>query len=315
MSLPDYQPMLATRRDEPFSAKGWWFEPKWDGVRTLLRFDGESVRLRSRAGNDVTHKYPEITAPPLVRPAVLDGEVVAFDDAGRPSFERIQSRMTQLYPGAVAEARSRVPVTFVAFDLLFDGEELIDRSLAERRERLAALDLNPPFVVTHGLDDDGEVLWQAAGEHGFEGIVAKRHGSPYQPGVRSPDWLKIARVLRMRTVVAGYTGGGGGRTDSFGSLLVGLWADDGLRWVGAVGTGFSHEDLRRIKEALDQQRVDECPFVARPQVSGPITYVEPKLVALVGYKELTSAGRLRAPRFLGFVATDPAEVTWAAETS
>ena len=163
----------------------------------------------------------------------------------------------------------------------------------------------PPVVIGDAVRGDGPALWEAVRERGMEGIVAKRLDSPYRPGVRSPDWRKIANVPTMRAVVGGFTPGEGGRSRTFGSLLLGLWRGDDLRWIGSVGTGFGDSELIAIRSALDKMTRPVAPFAADPDLP-PATWVEPVLVASVGYREWTTAGRLRHPRFRGFT-DDPAQ--------
>ncbi len=305
--------MLAVRWEAPFAGDNWGFEIKWDGVRTVLYTDAGAVRLRSRAGNDTTATYPELTRFDPGRPMILDGEVVALDEAGRPSFERLQQRMNVSAPALVATKAADVPITYVVFDLLYDGEPLLELPWRERRDRLAAVDLPAPFVRSEPVDRDPEPLWRFVNERGIEGIVAKRLASPYRPGTRSGDWRKISVFRSVRAVVGGFTVGDGRRTGSFGSLVLGLYDGDDLRWVGSVGSGFSDEELSAIRSALDEMTTAESPFAGRVEALRPVTWVHPQLVAVVQYKEWTVAGRLRAPSFKGFTSDIPTAITWQSE--
>jgi bifunctional non-homologous end joining protein LigD len=199
----------------------------------------------------------------------------------------------------------------VAFDLLFDGEELIAEPIEERRRRLDSL--APGLTVTTAVVGDGLGLWSQVEARGLEGMVAKRLGSAYVPGARGDAWRKVARVAHVRVVVGGFTAGEGSRLATFGSLQVGLWQGTTLRWVGSVGTGFSDAMLRAIREALDAQTTGDSPFADDPDMPQGVTWVEPQLVAMVGIKEWTSHGRMRAPRFLGFTDDDPRSITWESE--
>lgn len=313
MTVPAYSPMLATRWPAAFDHPDWWFEPKWDGVRMLVTIEQGSPVLRSRSGRDVTAVYPELGAITTRRAVVVDGEVVAFDQRGRPSFQLLQGRMNLSGPARAREAARLTPVHFMAFDLLYDGEELIGRPLEERRERLVALGLPNPAVLADGVDREGEALMRAVVAEGLEGIVAKRKGSVYRPGVRSADWRKVANVRRLRAVVGGFTPGTGARAGRFGALLVGLWDGEKLRWIGSVGTGFDDEALGSIRATLDQLARPECPFHPTPELPSEATWVEPDLVAEVEYKQFTSGGRLRAPSFKGFSDRASNEVTWEGE--
>ncbi len=294
--------MLATPWERPFADPGWSFEPKWDGYRAILTWDGTEVHLRSRRGNDFTDTYSELSAFRATRPCVIDGEIVALGADGRPSFELLQGRK-----------RSRIAVSMVAFDLLFDGEPIIGLPLEDRQERLTALGPEPPFVTVEPIRGDGHAMWDAVVDRGLEGMVAKRLGSSYRPGVRSPDWRKVVHVNSLRAVVGGFTVGEGGRTGTLGSLVMGLWEGDRLRWIGNVGTGFSDADLMAVKEALDEMERSDPAFHDSAAIEGMPTWIEPVLVARIGFREWTSAGRLRAPRFQGFT-DDPVEVvTWEQE--
>ncbi len=313
MSFPAYDPMLATSWPKEFSDPGWTFELKVDGVRVVLHAGTERDEARTRRGRDVLDTYPELGAFRPARPVVLDGEVVAPDENGKPSFGLLQGRMNLANAARIAEMATRVPIGYVVFDLLHDGEPLIDRPVEERQERLAELELPPAFVRSQVIDGDGEALWTFVVNQGHEGMVAKRKGSVYRPGLRSPDWRKVAHRLTMQGVVGGFTPGEGSRAGTFGSVLVGLWDGGRLRWVGAVGSGFDDASLTKVKRAFDEIGVAESPFHADPDFPKGCRWVDPVLVASVEYKEWTHASRLRAPVFKGFTDTASEEVTWAAE--
>ena len=234
--------MLATPWPAPFADEDWLFELKWDGVRGLLSVDEQGPRLHSRAGNDMTSTYPELLQGPLPSQVVLDGEIVAFDERGHPSFELLQGRMNLKWR---EKTDSSIPISFVVFDLLHDRQSLVGHKLEERLARLAEISLPPGLVVPDRFEGDAKPLWDFVTNHNLEGIVAKRLGSRYQPGVRSPDWRKVGHFQQVRAVVGGYTPGSGGRGASFGALLLGLWFEGGLRWIGSVGTGFDERDTIR----------------------------------------------------------------------
>lgn len=305
--------MLATRWPQPFVDPGWAFELKWEGVRCLLHWDGDGVVLRSRSGVDATTRYPELTTFEATRPVVLDGEIVSVEAGGRPSFERLQQRMNLQSPALVADAVTQIPISYMVFDVLYDGVDVTHEPLESRQERLAGIELPMPMVTSEVIAGDPEALWRFVKDRGIEGVVAKRLGSRYRPGERSADWRKISVVRRVRAVVGGFTPGEGGKTGAFGALLLGLWADDGLAWIGGVGSGFNDAALAAIRGAFDEMVVDESPFAAEPDLPGDATWVHPHLVALVQYKEWTSAGRLRAPSFKGFTDDLVSEVTWERE--
>jgi bifunctional non-homologous end joining protein LigD len=299
--------MLATAWPAPFSDDGWIFEPKWDGVRALVTVDREAVAIRGRRGTDYTDRYPELHRITHDRPCVLDGEIVAIVE-GVPSFEALQRRMHVARPDV--RLLGEVPVSFVAFDILHDGEPVIDAPLEERRTRLQRLEPGPWGSVGTAVAGEGEALWSTIVERDLEGMVAKRRGSRYRPGVRSPDWRKVANVAVTEAVVGGYTPGEGGRSRSFGALLLGRWDGDRLRYVGSVGTGFSDADVRSIRAALDEMARPDSPFHPDEAIPSRATWVEPVLVASIGHRDTTAAGRLRHPRFRGFTDDEPGTVRW-----
>ena len=305
--------MHPTSLREPFIDDDWAFEIKWDGVRALLYYDGESTRLVSRSGKELTERYPELTRFEAAMPLVLDGEIVALDAVGRPSFERLQQRMNLSSKAAIADAVRDVPVNYAIFDVLFAGGDITRSSFDDRRAVLDGLEVSAPFVLSEIVESDPTALWGFVQQRGLEGIMAKRLSSPYRPGVRSSDWRKITVARRVRAVVGGFTEGDGGRSGSFGALLLGLWTDGGLRWIGAVGSGFDDWSLGAIRGALDEMRMDNSPFLPGDELPRNAVWVFPQLVALVEFREWTAVGRLRAPVFKGFTDDPHGEVTWEAE--
>lgn len=300
--------MLAVGHDRPFSGEGWWFEPKWDGYRCLARWDGERLDVRSRSGKDLRHWFGDLPAP-CDQPVILDGEVVALDADGLPSFQALQ-RSTGMAPGRMD---GEGDLTVFVFDLLAIGsEDLMGLPLAGRLSRLAELELEPPWFRSVGLEADGEAMWANVVERGIEGMVAKRLDSPYLPGHRTQQWRKIVHRRTAKGVVVGFTPGEGSRASTFGSLVLAVHDTDGLRWVGQVGTGFDDPSLRAIRAALDEMVVEGAPFHV-PRELAAATWVEPRLVAHVEFREWTGEGRLRHPSFKGFGAEEPSSVTWSSE--
>jgi bifunctional non-homologous end joining protein LigD len=311
LSVPDYEPMLATRWPSAFDDPGWWFEVKWDGYRTIVSADRGRVRARSRRGLDLLEPFPELASSPIPDGIAVDGEVVAFDELGRPSFSGLQQRTGFGGRGTGA----RVGVNLVVFDLLHQGESLIGRPYEERRARLEALQLPHPIVVPEATPQFGKSLYAAAQEQGLEGIVGKRLGSSYLPGRRSPDWRKVAVTRQLRAVVGGYLPGEGGRATTFGSILVGLNDDQGLRFIAAVGSGFDDSTLAAFYTHLRQIERATTPFYNEVLLPRPIrpVWVEPGIVVDVEYKEWTHDSHLRAPVYKGIEIADPDTVTWAEE--
>jgi len=302
---PELSPMLASPWPDPFDDDRWRFEPKLDGIRTLAYVTPESTRLVSRSGRDQTAIYPELnTLAQHVNAlsAVLDGEIVAMDEAGRPSFEMLQQRMNLTSPADVDRIRRRVPVQMYAFDLLWlDGRVLTDRPLQDRRRELEAIVTEAgPLRLTLYRDGEGTALYDAAQRAGFEGVVAKRLGSPYLPGRRTADWRKVKANQRASVVILGWTRGTGSRSSTFGSLLVGAYERGELRWAGQVGTGFTQVRLAEMLAALEPL-VIERPAVGDPALRKmkDAVWVRPELVCEVEFLQVTSAGKLRAPSFKG----------------
>ena len=307
--------MLARTGKLPREDGAYGYEVKWDGVRAIAHLAGGHLTLTGRNRSDFTPRYPEIGA--LANEArgghlLLDGEVVAFDERGRPTFERLQSRMNLASEAAVRHRTLEIPVTYVIFDVLWlAGRSTLSLPYRDRRRLLTDLGLNGPGWRTPAhREGDGAALLRATQEQGLEGIVAKRLDSPYEPGRRSTAWIKIKNHCVQEFVVGGFTPGSGGRANSLGALAVGIYDRDGgdgelLRYAGKVGTGFSDASMAALVRELDGLRVDESPFEGRKPPK-EVVFVEPRLVARVEFREWTVAGTLRAPSFKGLVAgADP----------
>ena len=297
-------PMLAKLGPLPRDEERYGFEVKWDGVRAIAYAEPGRLRLQSRNLNDITARYPEVRglARELgARTAVLDGEVVAFDEEGRPSFERLQRRMHLASDSQVRRQAKANPVAYVIFDLLhLDGESLMSRPYAERRARLEELGLDGPGWQTprHRVGD-GAALLAATAEQGLEGVIAKRLDSPYEPGKRSGAWIKVKNLQRAELWIGGWLPGEGRRTDRIGALVVGRRDEEGrLRYVGRVGTGFKEQDLAALQAKLKPLRRKTSPFEGRQPPRGAV-FVEPRLQAIVEFREWTASGTLRAPSYKG----------------
>ena len=319
--LPELSPMLATAVKEPFDDDRWIFEPKWDGVRALATCSVEETMLVSRTRRDITKTYPEIAKlhdRVVAVDAIVDGEIVAMHK-GRPSFERLQSRINLQNPHDVARAVKEIPVTFIAYDILYmDGRSLLKVPLEERKELLEAAIVPADWLqVSPHVEGEGTTLFEAAKAQQLEGIVAKKLGGTYRPGRRAKDWLKIKTVMDADLVIGGWSPGEGNRSSTFGALIVGAYEDDGLRFVGSVGTGFDQKMLEDLLPRLKELETDDMPFAVDPRKAPggssfgkPIRnphWVQPQLVAQVEFRELTSVGRLRAPSFKGLRPDKKAE--------
>jgi bifunctional non-homologous end joining protein LigD len=305
-------PMLASSGSLPREEGGWAYEIKWDGVRAIAYSSPGELRLESRNLIDITHKYPELSRPGRAlgsHSAVLDGEIVAFDAEGRPSFSILQQRMQLSSEAQARKQMKATPVTYLVFDLLWlDGHSLMELPYGERRERLETLGLGgeslqvPEHVVGHG-----EALLQASVEQHLEGIVAKQLDAPYQPGRRAKSWVKIKTVGRQELVVGGWMPGKGKRSESIGALLLGVYEHGSLRFAGRVGSGFSDAELERLSGLLAPLRRTSSPFKAGAKPPRGAIFCEPRLVAEVEFTEWTSDGSLRHPVYKGLREDKKAE--------
>ena len=306
------EPMLAkleTSLPKPDEAYG--FEFKWDGIRAVAYVDGGRVRLQSRTGEDITPRYPEIH--PMGRAlgsaeVILDGEIVALDAKGRPSFEEIQQRMGLTAENEIRRKMKDVPVTYMVFDLMWrDGHSMIDQPYVERRKALASLKLSGPSWQTPPFEKGGGAsMKDASAKGGLEGVMAKKLDSRYEPGRRSGAWQKIKNHDRQELVIGGWLDGEGKRQGYPGSLLVGYYKDRKFVYAGKVGTGFTDRTLDDLNARLKPLAIDKSPFdVGAPPRAAH--FVKPKVVAEFEFVEWTRGGQLRAPSFKGFRLDKPAK--------
>jgi len=306
-------PMLPSLTEKPFSHPDWIFEPKLDGVRVMSVVADGSAQLLARRGTSVTSQYPVVAADLPRRcegPAVFDGEVVALDADGRPSFHLLAHRMHLSNPADIRVAETQIPVVYYLFDLLYLGEYDLRGVAVETRKELLKQVVAPShrIMLLDHFSEIGEIAYEAALEHGLEGIVAKKRGSAYEVGKRSRQWLKVKGTTTDDFVVGGYTEGQGERAGTFGALLVGTWEKDGrLRYRANVGTGFDHRLLDDLLQRLEALKTDKCPFGERPPLKSPATWVRPELVVEVKFVERTPDGSLRAPVFMGLRDDKPPE--------
>ena len=305
--------MLAVLEGAPLVSDRLVYEPKYDGIRTLITLEAGAgaspVRLWSRLGNDKTAQFPDLVRPleelarRLKSGAVIDGEIVALDADGEPAgFQRLQGRIHLTGERAVAAHASHQPVALIAFDLLREGtENVMDLPLIQRRARLERLLAGAPggaLRLSEFVPGDGRELYRRAAERGWEGLVAKSLDSRYVPGRRSPDWRKLKILQRQECVVGGWTEPRGSRAH-FGALLLGVWEDDGLEYIGHTGTGFSGAELDRLARRLEERASTRCPFRSRPPANERPHWVTPTLVVEVAFTEWTDDRRLRHPKYLG----------------
>lgn len=290
------KPMLAVTRELP-ADPGWGYEFKWDGVRAIADITGGSTRLYARSGAEITAAYPELA--PIggqVDDALLDGEVVVLTEQGQPSFTALAERMHVRERARAARLAATMPVTYMIFDLLrLRGEDLTGLAYQDRRAALDGLGLDGPRWAVPPVFPDGRATWAAAGEHGLEGVMAKRLSSPYRAGVRSPEWVKIKLEVTGDFVVGGWRPG----ARKIGGLLVGVPRPAGrLTYRGRVGGGIGAATERELLAVLEPLRADSSPFagdVPREDARGAI-WVRPQIVVEVKYGQRTPDGRLRFPR-------------------
>lgn len=315
---PDHEPM--PERIVPMAAKlaslprdddRWAYEIKWDGVRAIAYVEDGRVRLESRNLLDITAQYPEIRALGVQlgsRNCVLDGEIIAPDAQGRPSFERLQGRMGVTGEAAVRRKQQDIPVVYMIFDLLyFEGSTLMPLPYEQRRAGLDALGLaGPAWQTPRCHAGDGGAFREASRQQGLEGIVAKRLDSPYVPGARPGTWLKIKNLLRQEFVIGGYSPG---ERHPIGSLMLGYYDvteaaakrrgnPQRLLYAGSVGTGFTQTTLDKLAQQLQPLRRLDNPFATRPPKPDAV-FVAPQRVCEVEFREWTQGGLLRGPSFKG----------------
>ena len=301
-------PMLATLTEKLPTGGNWVYEPKLDGVRALIYVTGRSVRMYSRNRKPLNDAYPELVEAlrkGVHGEAVLDGEVVAFDEErGVSSFSRLQQRMQLRDP--VRALRSQVAVHLYLFDCMYyEGIDLTGLQLLERRSVLNdVITVNDALHLTTVNTKGAAAMLRKACSRGEEGIMAKRADSRYV-SARTLDWLKIKCLRRQELVIGGYTAPQGSR-ERLGALLVGHYDGKALRYAGKVGTGYDRKTLELLYQRLAPLHRTDSPFVEGPKPAGAVQWVEPKLVAEIGFSEWTSAGLLRHPRFIGLRDDKPA---------
>ena len=295
------KPMLAEAGEMARSSPQWRYEPKLDGYRVIAFVQGSSVRLQSRRGLDLTACFPELAAELAAQAAgqmILDGEIVALDTAGRPSFNALQNRAQLKTPAEIAAAQRDTPVVLVCFDLLhFAGLNLRAAPYRDRRRYLAQCLLPSKHLQLVHLAENAEQLFAAALSHGFEGIMAKRLDSPYQAGRRSRAWLKIKAARSAEFLIGGYTRGRGAR-EPLGALLLGYWEGKSLRYAGHVGSGLDDEVIGELLKRAAKLERRTSPFADPPPLHRPTRWLKPQLVAEVSFSEWTAGGALRAPVFV-----------------
>ncbi len=307
-AMPEHvKPMLAMADELPKEDTGWAYEFKWDGVRALVYADGGRVRAFTRNDKSLTTTFPELRDIGLhlgSRSAILDGEIVALDENNRPSFSTLSKRLHVTSKTAIEKLKSSTPASFFAFDLLYlEGRSLMGLPYDERRAALESLQLQgetfatPPSIT----NTSGSKMLDIARARGLEGVVIKRRSSRYSPGSRSGDWIKVKNFLTQEVVIGGWTEGQGERDGSLGALLLGLPTDEGLEYVGKVGTGFTAATRKDLLARLAPLARKSTPFSAPLSRSETVLahFVRPTIVGEVRFAEWTGDGNLRQPSWRG----------------
>jgi len=309
-------PMLARLGDLPSARDDdkYGYEIKWDGIRAIYYSQPGDFHIESRNLKDITPRWPELRALGRemgARDAVFDGEIVTLDEDGRPSFQRLQSRMHLASDSAVRKRMKTVPAVYMIFDLLYlDGRDLTGLPYTERRELLESLELDGPNWKAPGYHvGDGKAMREASKAQGLEGVIAKRLDCPYTPGRRGGGWIKVKNHQRQELVVGGWLPGEGNRSGRIGSLLMGYYdttptdarehgRDQHFKYAGKVGTGFTEQTLSELASLLAPLAREDSLFEGRQPPKGA-KYVDPELVAEVEFSEWTQGGTVRQPSFKG----------------
>jgi bifunctional non-homologous end joining protein LigD len=288
------QPMLATLTDAPFDDPGWVFEDKYDGFRMIAKIERGKVTLYSRNGKIISRSYIEVAnaIEDVKHDAVIDGELVAIGKDGVSHFQLLQNAL-----------RHEAKLVYCVFDLMFEnGVDCRKQPLLERKKRLKAILPRHKLIAFSGhRKARGGKFFAEAERKGLEGIMAKRANSAYASGVRTPDWLKIKTAKRQEVVIAGFTAPRRTRP-FFGALVLAVRENDAWRYIGHVGTGFSHKTLEELHAKLMKLKTQRSPFPAKVKDEGVTTWVEPSLVAEVKFAEWTGKGEMRQPVYLGLRA-------------
>lgn len=293
-NMPDHiAPMLCTLIKEPFENPDYLFELKWDGYRIISILTKNQLKMHSRSGLDYTKKYPPIAKAikALRHEVILDGEVVVFNQEGKPDFDALQ-----LYNG------HETPIQYCVFDLLWlDGHDMMELPLSKRKELLKTLTADNPVLRFSESFDDGLALYQQTLDRNLEGIVAKDKNSAYIPDYRGDYWLKVPTRKRQEFVIGGWAESDKSR--SFKSLLFGAYENGKFTWIGRSGGGYKQQEMPGILKKLQAIETDKSPFINKVlDTKGDVTHwVKPQLVANFEFATWTKAGRIRKPAtFLGF---------------
>lgn len=298
----DYiKPMLAKLHDTAFNNPNWIFEIKWDGYRAIAEVNKKDTRLYSRNGLSFKEKYPGIFEElnKIKKNVVIDGEIVAFDDKGMPSFQLLQQY-----------EQETVPLIYYVFDCLsINGKSIENMPLVERKRILQTILPKSELIkYCDHIEEKGIDFFKAVKKQGLEGMIAKKADSKYQEGARGNDWLKVKHIQTEEAIIAGYTAPRGGRK-YFGALILANYKNGKLQYIGHTGTGFDQKTLKELYEEMQPLIVKESPFEEKIKVNAPVTWVQPKLVCNLNFTEVTAEGNRRHPVFMGLrIDKKPKEV-------
>ena len=294
-----YKPMLAQQAEKPFTSENWIFEVKWDGIRAIS-YVSEQLSIRSRNNVELKHNFPELEElKNLTGNAVVDGEIVVMKKR-KADFQALSERSKTTSPGTITYLSQTSPATYILFDILEkDGKPLLQLPLVERKKLLGEYvkEGNRVILSAH-IEAQGEIYYRAALAKGMEGIMAKKKDSPYEPGVRSSNWLKIKPVLTCDCTIFGYTIGKGARKQTFGALVLGMYDKTARVYVGKVGTGFTQKDIESMLKTFQPLRVEQKSLEG-VDAHEETVWLKPQAVCQIAYQNVTKDGRLRMPRFLG----------------
>jgi DNA ligase D-like protein (predicted ligase) len=301
------KPMLC-QATKPFDSEDWVYEQKLDGTRAIAYVDKKAVKFINRRERNITFRYPELAGLPKqvkAKSCVLDGEIILFDKKGRPDFHQLATREQTSNKTRIDILSKTMPATYVIFDILeLNGKSLLSRPLLERKKLLKQTVKESDFVLLlDWVDTEGKKFFGAVKKEGLEGIIAKKKDSSYEAGMRSRKWLKIKATKTIDSIIIGFTEGAGRRADTFGALVLGLYDQKKLHHIGRVGTGWTEQELRELRQELEKHVTKNCPVKdtfdrwQAYEEKYKVHWMKPELVAEVEFLELTRGRELRAPSF------------------